>query len=175
LHHGRRPEETIAIVAPHLGATEEAQGLYKEQESLIEGVYPVPGANAFFESVPRDQCALVTAATRKIVDLRFRIVGLVPPNVCVTSEMLTTGKPSPQGYLQAARRLEYEPRDCIVFEDSPAGLVAAHRAGMRSVAILSSFAEASLRERLGPTIAPMGFIQDYHDVSFFDGILKLPR
>jgi mannitol-1-/sugar-/sorbitol-6-phosphatase len=174
LHHGRRPEETIAIVAPRLNATEEAQGIYNEQESLMEGVRPIAGANAFFESVPRDQCALVTAATRKLVDLRFKIVGLVPPDVCVTSEMLTAGKPNPEGYLQAAQRLGYEPRDCIVFEDAPAGLIAAHRAGMRSVAILSSFTEAALRDQLGPKIVPLGFLQNHHRVGFFEGVLRLP-
>jgi mannitol-1-/sugar-/sorbitol-6-phosphatase len=174
LHHGRRPEETIAMVAPHLSAIEEAKVIYNEQESLIQGIYPIAGANTFFESVPRDQCALVTAATRKIVDLRFKVVGLMPPDVCVTSEMVTAGKPSPEGYLQAAQRLEYEPRDCIVFEDSPAGLIAAHRAGMRSVAIVSSFTEESLRKQLEPMIAPVGFLQGYYGVVFSDGFLRLP-
>ena len=37
VHHGRRPEETIAIVAPHLNAIEESKRIYSEQETLAEG------------------------------------------------------------------------------------------------------------------------------------------
>ena len=96
IHHGRRPEETIAIVAPHLNAAEEAKHIYREQETLTEGIHPIVGANAFFQSVPRGQCAIVTAASRRILELRCRMVGLVPPNVCVTSETLKAGKPSPE-------------------------------------------------------------------------------
>jgi sugar-phosphatase len=88
VHHGRRPEETIAMVAPYLNAIEESKRIYSEQETLTEGIYPIAGASAFFKSIPRGQCAIVTAASRRIVDLRFRIVGLVPPDVCVTGDTL---------------------------------------------------------------------------------------
>src|ERR1700730_8547697 len=92
VHHGRRPEETIAIVAPHLNALEEAKLIYREQESLVEGIYPIAGAKGFFESVPKDRCAIVTSATRKIVEQRLEVVGLAPPDVCVTAESLKIGK-----------------------------------------------------------------------------------
>ncbi len=42
------------------------------------------------------------------------------------------GKPEPDLYLEAARRLNVAPEDCIVFEDTAEGLEAAHRAGMRT-------------------------------------------
>ena len=174
VHHGRRPEETIAIVAPHLNALEEAKIIYQAQESLIEGIHPIAGAKGFFESVPRNRCAIVTSATRKIVDLRLEIVGLEPPEVCVTSESLKTGKPNPEGYLEAARRLRFEPKECIVFEDAPAGLIAAHRAGMQSVAILSNYTEARLRNELGPEIVPAVFLPNFLGIAFLDGILKFP-
>jgi beta-phosphoglucomutase-like phosphatase (HAD superfamily) len=133
VHHGRRPEETIAIVAPHLNALEEAKIIYREQESLVEGIYPIVG------------------------------------------ESLKTGKPSPEGYLEAARRLRFEPKECIVFEDAPAGLIAAHRAGMQSVAILSNYTEARLRNELGPEIVPAVFLPNFLGISYLDGILKFPN
>jgi HAD superfamily hydrolase (TIGR01509 family) len=175
VHHGRRPEETIAIVAPHLNAIEESKRIYREQESLTEGIYPIAGANAFFESIPRGQRAIVTAASSKILDLRLRIVGLEPPSVCVTANTLKAGKPSPEGYLEAARRLECKPEDCIVFEDAPAGLFAAHRAEMESVAVLSNYSEAGLRNELGPEVVPMAFLKDLLAVSYHNGILQLPN
>jgi HAD superfamily hydrolase (TIGR01509 family) len=175
VHHGRRPEETIAIVAPYLNAIEESKHIYAGQEMLAEGIKPIAGANSFFESIPSGQCAIVTAASRAIVDLRFRTVGLVPPDVCVTGDTLKVGKPSPEGYLEAARRLECRPEDCIVFEDAPAGLIAAHRAGMQSVAVLSNYTEPCLREELNPEMVPWAFLQDFRGVTYLDGILRLPE
>lgn len=175
VHHGRRPEETIAIVAPHLDAIEESKHIYAEQEMLTEGIQPIAGANSFFESIPRGQCAIVTAASRGIVDMRFRAVGLVPPEVCVTGDTLKVGKPSPEGYLEAARRLECKPEDCIVFEDAPAGLIAAHRAGMQSVAVLSNYTEARLRDELSPEMAPTAFLRDFRGITYLNGILGLPE
>jgi sugar-phosphatase len=175
VHHGRRPEETIAIVAPHLNVLDEAKVIYEAQETSLQGIFPIPGANSFFESVPAGRCALVTAATRKIVGLRFSVVGLVPPAVCVTAETLKIGKPDPEGYLQAARRLRVRPEECIVFEDAPAGLIAAHRAGMQSVAILSNYSEADLRAELGADIVPAAFLANLLGISFVEGILTIPN
>ncbi len=49
----------------------------------------------------------------------------------VTADDVRRGKPEPDVYLEAARRMQVEPARCVVFEDSDAGLEAAHRAGMR--------------------------------------------
>jgi len=54
------------------------------------------------------------------------------------------GKPDPEVFLIAAQRLEVEPAKCIVIEDAPVGIEAAHRAGMRCVALASSHPETSL-------------------------------
>jgi len=174
VHHGRRPEETITIVAPHLDAIAEAGALYREQEDFTRGIYPIMGARDFYDSVPRRQRAIVTAATRRILELRLGLVGLQPPEVCVTAEMLKAGKPDPEGYLQAARQLGYEPRDCIVFEDAPAGLIAAHRAGMQSVAVLTNYTEAALRHELDAEALPAAFRANLVGLSFQDGMLMLP-
>jgi beta-phosphoglucomutase-like phosphatase (HAD superfamily) len=48
------------------------------------------------------------------------------------------GKPDPAIFLEVARRLGVAPERCVVFEDAPLGIEAAHRAGMRAVAICSS-------------------------------------
>jgi beta-phosphoglucomutase-like phosphatase (HAD superfamily) len=84
-------------------------------------------------------------------------------------------KPSPEGYLEAARRLECKPEDCVVFEDAPAGLIAANRAGMQSVAVLSNYTEASLRNELGPEVVPTAFLQNLLGISYLNGILQLPN
>jgi sugar-phosphatase len=51
---------------------------------------------------------------------------------------VTAGKPDPQVFLAAARKLGVAPARCVVVEDAPAGTEAARRAGMRSVGVLST-------------------------------------
>ncbi len=172
VHHGRLPQETIALVAPRLDAAAEARLIYEEQECGVDGIHPIEGANAFFESVPHSRKAIVTAATANILRLRLGIVGLVPPPVCVTSDVLTAGKPDPAGYLLAAERLGRGPDECVVFEDAPAGLLAAHRAGMRSIAVLSNYTEAALRRELGEVV-PRAFIRNFRGVSYRQGTLGI--
>jgi beta-phosphoglucomutase len=53
----------------------------------------------------------------------------------VAGEDVTAGKPDPQVFLAAAQRLQTEPSRCIVVEDSPLGIEAARRAGMRSIGV----------------------------------------
>jgi sugar-phosphatase len=53
---------------------------------------------------------------------------------------ITRGKPDPEGYLSAAAQLGRAPEDCVVIEDAPAGIEAAHAAGMRVIAIASTHA-----------------------------------
>ena len=53
----------------------------------------------------------------------------------VTADDVKHGKPAPDVYLEAARRMQVDPASCVVFEDSDEGLEAAHRAGMRGIDI----------------------------------------
>ncbi len=174
VHHGRRPAETVALVAPHLDAREQARRIYAEQATLTEGIHPIAGARELLASLPPGRSAIVTAATLSILRLRLELVGMTPPTVCVTADMVRSGKPHPEGYLEAARRLGFAPAACVVFEDAPAGLLAAHRAGMRAVAVLSNYTETQLRRELAAEGVPMAFVADLRGVSFADYELRLP-
>jgi sugar-phosphatase len=74
----------------------------------------------------------------------------------VTAELVTHGKPHPEGYLRAAGLLGVEPDDAVVFEDAPAGIAAGVAAGIRTVAV-------------GPNTGPLPdgvlHIPDYNAVS----------
>ena len=63
------------------------------------------------------------------------------------------GKPAPDGYLKAARRLNVEPKDCLVFEDSEAGIASARNAGMRVVATSAANREVVCKN-YGPRTSP---------------------
>ncbi|MEY5100960.1 MAG: hypothetical protein RJA36_3679 [Pseudomonadota bacterium] len=73
------------------------------------------------------------------------------------------GKPDPSIFLEVARRMGVAAQDCLVFEDSPAGIEAAARAGMRAVALLTSHDAAALA---GPHVIAA--------VTSYDELLALP-
>ena len=64
----------------------------------------------------------------------------------ITGRDVAEGKPSPQGFLLAAQRLGVRPKDCIVIEDAIAGIAAAKRAGMHSLAVTNTHPRMSLSE-----------------------------
>jgi sugar-phosphatase len=82
--------------------------------------------------------------------------GLARPATAVTADVITNGKPHPEGYLRAARLLGVEPAEALVFEDAPAGIAAGLAAGIRTVAV-------------GPNTGPLPdgvlHIADYSSVS----------
>jgi HAD superfamily hydrolase (TIGR01509 family) len=80
--------------------------------------------------------AVATGGARKYVEITLDTLGisqLFVTLVCV--EDYARAKPFPDPFLEAARRLKLEPRQCLVFEDSPLGIEAAQAAGMQSVVV----------------------------------------
>ena len=66
------------------------------------------------------------------------------PSVLVVSEEVRHGKPAPDGYQLAAARLGYNPADCLVLEDAPAGVMAGRSAGARVLALTTTHAAGDL-------------------------------
>jgi sugar-phosphatase len=138
--HGRRSIDTIRRFAPHLAAEHEVTALEGSEAITAEGVYEVRGARALVAQLPQQRWAIVTSGTRSIASLRIAHTHLPMPPVLVCADEIDRGKPDPEGFLTAAQRLDVDPGDCIVIEDTPAGLQAARAAGMRSIGIASTFA-----------------------------------
>ena len=79
--------------------------------------------------------ALASSSNRELIDAVLRRLGLTERfEVTVSSEEVAHGKPAPDVYLEAARRLGVDPTRCIAVEDSASGIRAAHAAGMRVIA-----------------------------------------
>src|SRR5450631_52854 len=70
--------------------------------------------------------------------IRLSHVGLPIPNVLVTADDVVSGKPSPEPYLLAAKRLGMDPTRCVVIEDAPAGIASARAAGARVIGVTST-------------------------------------
>lgn len=97
----------------------------------------IPGApEAVRRLAARWPLGLATSSNREIIDLVIEVGDLEDCFVAtVSSEEVAAGKPAPDVYLEATRRLDQDPKDCAAIEDSTNGLLAAHAAGMRVIAI----------------------------------------
>lgn len=142
--HGRRMLETLQIVAPHLDAEAESRRYSTIQAADVADVVTIDGAAALLNSLPSGSWAIVTSGFGVVVPVVLRNGGLPAPKILVTAEDVVHGKPNPEPYLLAAARLGRTPAECVVVEDSPAGLAAAAAAGMRSIAVASTHAPADL-------------------------------
>ena len=140
--HGRPSRETIAEFAPELEAETEAALVEEHETSDTAAVVALPGAAAML----RAACptAIVTSGGRRLAEARLRAAGLPRPAVLVTADAVSRGKPDPEPYLVAARRLGVPPARCTVFEDAPAGVAAGRAAGMRVVALTTTFGAREL-------------------------------
>jgi sugar-phosphatase len=91
--------------------------------------------------------ALVTSAGRRYAEQILTELGVRELfSVVLTAEDVTVGKPDPEGYLAAARRLGVPPSACVVFEDAPAGVAAAKAAGMYCVAVATTHSPEDLAD-----------------------------
>ncbi len=144
LAHGRRAIETVRLVAPELGADAELAALAASEATTSNGVYEVMGARELLELLPANRWGVVTSGIRAVAEFRLRHTGLPSPSVMVCADEIVRGKPDPEGYLKAAARLGRSAADCIVIEDTPAGIESAQAAGMRALAIASTYPREQL-------------------------------
>ena len=137
--HGRRSIETIRAVAPEMDA--EKENIVVEQMEIDdkEGVTALPGAVELLAHLPPDQFAIVTSATRPLAVARLGYAGIPVPRHMITANDVVHGKPSPEPFLKGAALLGFAPADCLVFEDSPAGISSARSAGMKTIALQTTY------------------------------------
>jgi beta-phosphoglucomutase family hydrolase len=149
---GRRAEDAVPLILGRAMPVAEARQLAQRKRELYgefsrHGTEPVEGVVAFIDEltrlgVPR---AVGTSATRPDVDALLGELELLTRfDAVVTAEDVTRGKPDPQVYLEAARRLAVAPADCLVFEDAVSGVHAARAAGMRAIGVTTAHTGAEL-------------------------------
>ncbi|MGO4129616.1 HAD-IA family hydrolase, partial [Inquilinus sp. YAF38] len=117
--HGVRAVETIRRWGiPEAEVAREAAELTQAEIDDVDGVVAIAGVQRFLSALPPDRWAIVTSAPRALAAKRLAAAGLVPPPVLVTAEDVARGKPAPDGFLAAAKRLGADPEDCLVWEDA---------------------------------------------------------
>jgi len=166
--HGRRTVETVRAVAPHLDVLNEVTALELQEGMTSEGVYEIDGARELIARLPANRWAIVTSGTRAIASFRLDLVGIPIPCVMVCADEISHGKPHPEGYLTAASKLDFNPEECVVIEDTPPGIEAAHAGGMRAIAIAATYP----REQLLTADAIVERLADLK-VSVGDGLIQI--
>lgn len=102
------------------------------------GTRPYPEMRKFVELLATDgiPMAVASGSSRQAIEAVLAGTGLdAHLRTVVSAEEVAHGKPAPDVFLEAARRLGAEPADCVVLEDAAPGAAAAHAAGMRCIAI----------------------------------------
>jgi mannitol-1-/sugar-/sorbitol-6-phosphatase len=144
--HGVRAIEVIRAVAPGLDAEAELRKLEREETDDHNKLKAMPGAIDLVRSLPQNRWGVVTSGSRSIAPDRLRMVGVPVPKVLITADDVVNGKPHPEPYLKGAEALGVEPRECLVIEDAPAGIRAAHAAGMKVIGFASTYKSDQLTE-----------------------------
>lgn len=166
---GRRNSEIFPILFNRevsrdewLAYEHEKEGLYRE---LSKGrLSPMKGLSALIErlNTERVPMALATSAPKLNVThtlAELQLVDAFP--VIVRGDEVARGKPAPDVFIEAARRLGMPAEDCLVFEDAPMGIEAAHAAGMRVVALTTSFQSSHFAQLATPPTFVCGDFDAY--------------
>lgn len=136
--HGVRGIDTITRLGlPGVDPLAEAKEVERAEMEDVEGIIPIPGAIEFLSALPMGRWGIVTSAPVALAHRRLAATGIPLPTVIVTADDVTKGKPAPDGYLLGAKRLGFDPADCLVFEDVPAGILAGEGAGAH-VAVMTA-------------------------------------
>jgi HAD superfamily hydrolase (TIGR01509 family) len=125
-----------------IGLPEPPEEINRKVVRRLEAIYRerlpvIPGAREAVERIgARWPLALASSSNRELIDLALELLGVAGLfRATVSSEEVSRGKPAPDVYLEAARRLGVEPTRAAAVEDSHNGIRAAKAAGMRVIAI----------------------------------------
>jgi mannitol-1-/sugar-/sorbitol-6-phosphatase len=143
--HGVRSLDVVRQLAPHLDAEAEVKKIEKMEAEDQDGVVVMPGAAELLKSIPEGRWCVVTSGTRYLATCRLKHANLPTPRVMVSADDVSKGKPDPEPYLTGARLLGMNASDCVVIEDAPAGIEAAHAGGMKVIGMTSTYPASALR------------------------------
>ena len=133
LNWSNRPEEIQQLSL-------RKEELYRE--ILLEwGIHPLPGVTEWLAELSQRRilCAIASSTHRLNIDTSLGVLGFEEYFAAIVSaEDVSHGKPDPEVFLTAAGRIGVDPGNCVVFEDALVGIEAAHRGGMKVVAVATT-------------------------------------
>jgi len=141
---GRRNSDVIPLMYGVSGPPQRVAALGARKEAIYRELLarsaapPLPGAVALMAALHAAGYAqaLGSSAPRENIALVVRLLGIAAyVGALVSGEEVAHGKPAPDIFVTAARKLGVAPPRCLVVEDAPAGVAAAHAGGMRALAV----------------------------------------
>jgi mannitol-1-/sugar-/sorbitol-6-phosphatase len=144
--HGRRTIDGLRILAPHLDLEAETQKIESAITMKKEGTVAIPGAASLLSSLPKGRWCVVTSGLKEFARIRLKDANLPIPEILVSADDVTKGKPDPEPYLKGAQLLNMDPAKCIVIEDAPNGIRAGRAAGIRVIGVGTTYPVSELKE-----------------------------
>jgi sugar-phosphatase len=141
--HGRPAVEIFADLLPREQIAPAAARLDELELTDTADITLLPGAARLTAAAPPVRWAVVTSAGRTLARVRLAAAGIDAQRI-VTIDDVSRGKPDPEPLLLGAKLLGVAPERCLVFEDAPAGLVAARAAGASTIAVTTTHAADEL-------------------------------
>jgi sugar-phosphatase len=132
--HGCRAMDSLRRLRPDLNIEEEAKTLEGYEVADQEGVHALNGVLPLMQALPVARWTVVTSATDRLARARLSAAGLAVPRTMVSADLVAEGKPHPAPYLAGAKTLGLRPEECVVFEDSLAGVASGRAAGCTVIA-----------------------------------------
>ena len=138
-----------------------------ELEATFRGAFeahakPLPGLEDLMMQCQRADIPMAVASSAMLKNVDFAVDALGFRKYftyIVSGDEVSQPKPHPEIYLKAARHLDFQPADCVAFEDSFVGIESAKAAGMKCVAVASTFLIGELRTQSQADLAVPSFME----------------
>lgn len=151
---GQRNDTIIRDILGESLSQSEIDAIVSEKEEdfrsrVRDNIKPLPGAIELIKSLREHGFSIALASSAPVENIQLVLKGLGISNcfqAIVWGREVREGKPSPQGFLLAAKKLGVASGNCIVIEDAVAGVTAAKRAGMHCLAVTNTHPRMSLME-----------------------------
>ncbi len=160
-----------SLINPNMDEAEVLAIAHEKETRYRERFRPflrsVAGLESLLQQAQQANVTLAVATAANQPNIEYVLDGLNVRHYFATvvgADDVARGKPEPDLFLLAAERLNLRPENCLVFEDSLAGLEAAHRAGMQSIAVTTSHAAEEMVQRPSVRLA----IADFTQFQLFD-------
>jgi HAD superfamily hydrolase (TIGR01509 family) len=145
---GKSLIDGVQAMMDEYGFSGDPKELARERKEIVRGLFEhkvtfIDGFREFFDRVSRTCKTCIASAMAedllKVVDDRLGLSKLFNGRIFTIADVGYRSKPDPDLFLYAARRLNSEVRNCVVIEDSPLGVEAAKRAGMKCIALTTTY------------------------------------
>jgi sugar-phosphatase len=140
--HGIPADQALELAIPGIdGSTKSrlAEEILGRQVESDATVVARPGALRLLDRLPAGSWAVVTSGSVRLAESSIHKAGLPEPPILITADDVQAGKPHPEPFMRAMGVLDVSSEECIVIEDSPLGIASGRAAGVRVLAVGTTF------------------------------------